>query len=221
MRAVATRELIVIAKRPALTVVICTHVGLLTVFVLMWSHGVPVLRGANIYEQQHLVQWWLLALLLPWAAARCFAPERGNGLTMMCALTALRPSSVVIAKSSSLVAALALIVFAGFPAAIAAQQMSAVSISGPLRDLLSLMGLAVLVSAITVIWVLAVRNRLGAWIGATVSTGLVLLVLSRLPLAGISLGLTSALVGAAIVEAMAHWSDGSLRYLLERNEPWS
>ena len=217
MRAVVTRELIVIAKRPALTAVTCTHVGLLTAFVLMWSHGVPLLRGTNVYEQQHLVQWWLLALLLPWAAARCSAPERGNALTLMCALTARRPSSVVIAKSSSLVAVLALIVFAGFPAVVVAQQMAAISVSGPLCDLLSLMGLAVLVSATTVTWLLAVRDRLGACVGATVSSGLVLLVLSRLPLAGIPLGLTLALVGAAIVIVVARWSDGSLRYLLERD----
>jgi hypothetical protein len=209
------RELIVIARRPALTVVICVDIGLLAGFVLLWAPGVPVLSGANLYEQQQLFQWALLTALLPWAAARCLAPDRGHALVMACALTALRPSSIVIAKVVALVGALALIVFAGFPAAIIAQQMSAVPLSVALRDLISLFGLTVLVSAGTLTWVFAVRRRLAAWVGASGSIGLAVIVLSRWPPVGLPTGLVAALIGAALTVAIAGWSDDSLRYCHE------
>jgi hypothetical protein len=212
MRAVMWRELIVVTRRPALTVVICIHVGLLAGFVLLWNRGVPVLGGANLYEQQQLFQWVLLAVLLPWAAVRCAAPDRGDRFVMACAATALRPSSMIIAKVVALVGALALIVFAGFPAAIIAQQMSAVPLSVTLWDLISSFGLTVLVAAGTLTWVFAVQGRLAAWVGASGSTGLVLIVLSRWARNGLPIGLVAALIGAALVAAMATWSDGSLRY---------
>jgi hypothetical protein len=209
------RELIVIARRPALTVVICVELGLLAGFVLLWNRGVPVLSGASLYKQQQLFQWALLTTLLPWAAVRCLAPDRGDSLVMACALTALRPSSIVIAKVVALVGVLALIVFAGFPAAILAQQMSAVPLSVALQDLISLFGLTVLVSAGTLTWVFAVRGRLSAWVGASGSIGLVLIVLSRWPPVGLPTGLVAALIGAALTVAIAMWSDGSLRYCHE------
>lgn len=212
MRAVVVRELIVIARKPAFTLVVCARLGLIAVFVLVWHRGVPVLAGGNLYEQQRLVDWWLLAVLLPWAAARCLAPDRGERFVVACALTALRPSSIVVAKIVAVAGALAMIVLTGFPATIVAQQISAVPLSHAFHDLMAPAGLAVLVSAATVAWVLLVRDRLAAWAGSTGSIGLVLVLSARWPLGTPFSGLALALCGAAIAGALASWSDGSLRY---------
>jgi len=215
MRAVSIRELIVIAGKPAWLTVIGLHVGLLAAFVIVWHRGVPVLSGANVYEQQRLFQVWLLAALLPWTATRCLAPEWGNGLVATCALTALRPSSVILAKIVALSAALTLVVLAGFPAVIVAQQMSAIPLSDPIRDQLSLLGVTPLVAAVTMAWVLAVGDRLVAWVGATVFTAVTLLALSHAPLAGVPVDLMSTLVGITLALSVASWSDRALLYLAE------
>src|SRR5438552_3863869 len=185
MRAFVVRELIVIARRPALVVAIAVYTGLLASFVLLWSGGVPVLAGSNVYEHQRPFGWTLLTVLLPWSAVRCLAPDRGNRLVIACALTAVRPSTIVIAKAIALAGVLALVVFAGFPATIIAQQMSAVPLSTALRDLIWLFGLTALASAVTIVWVFAIRDRLGAWLGASGSMGLGLAVCSRWSPAGL------------------------------------
>ena len=217
MRAVVARELVVIARRRALMAVICAYVGLLAAFVLVWNRGLPLPAAATLYEQLRVVQWAVLATLLPWAAARCIAPDRGDSLVVACVLTGVRPSSVVLAKAVALTGALGLIVCAGVPVAIMAQQMSAVPVWWVVRDLGSLLGLSVLVSAVTMAWLLGVRGRLAGWIGAGGSTVLGLVVLFLLPIASTTIGGIVAFVGVVLTVATATWSDGACRYLSERN----
>ena len=217
MRAVVVRELIVIARKPALAMVMVTYVALLAGFVFAWEDGVPMPGGSNLYEQARLVQWGLLAVCLPWAAARCPAPDRGDALVMASALTALRPSSILAAKAIALFGALALVAVAGLPVVIVAQQIAKVPAPQVLRDLVSLLGLPLLVSALTLSWVVVVSGRLGAWLGASGSVGLVLLLLWRWRPVGLDVGLASALVGVTLAAWLASWSDRSLRYLSDGN----
>jgi len=217
MRAVVVRELVVIARRPALAMVTVTYVALLAGFVLAWEDGVPMPGGSNLYEQARLVQWGLLAVCLPWAAARCPALDRGDDLVLASALTALRPSSLLLAKAIALFAVLTLVAVAGLPVVIVAQQIAAVSTPQVLRDLVYLLGLPLLVSAVTLSWMVVVSGRLGAWLGASGSVGLVIVLLWRWRPVGLDVGLASALVGLTLAVWLASWSDRSLRYLADRN----
>ena len=217
MRAVVVRELVVIARRPALAMVTVTYVALLAGFVLAWEDGVPMPGGSNLYEQARLVQWGLLAVCLPWAAARCPALDRGDDLVLASALTALRPSSLLAAKTIALFAVLTLVAVAGLPVVIVAQQIAAVSTPQVLRDLVCLLGLPLLVSAVTLSWMVVVSGRLGAWLGASGSVGLVIVLLWRWRPVGLDVGLASALVGLTLAVWLASWSDRSLRYLADRN----
>ena len=223
MRAFFVRELIVATRSPALTLVVCAHVVAAAAFVLVWHRGVPVMAGANIYEQERLVDWWLLAVMLPWTAARCLAPDRREDLVAACALAALRPSLMVVARTAAVTIVLALVVLTGTPVAIIAQQMAAVPLTRALVDLGPFAGLTVLASGVTVAWMLLVRDRLTAWAGATISVGATLVVLARWrrsgllsgPIGGPISGLISGLIGLAVIWALAAWSDGALRYVDE------
>jgi len=214
MRAVVARELAVIARRPALTIALCAYVGLLVGFLLTWSQGVPLLPGATLYDQQRLVDWMLITVMLPWVAVRCTAPDGRDRLASTSALTALRPSSIVLGKIAGLTGVLALFVCAGLPAVFLAQQMSAVPAIDAARDTAALFGAAALIAASTVSWTLAVDGRLAAWIGATFSVGLVLWALWQW--AGPSTaGIGAALLAAALTLWTAGASDRSLRYCHE------
>lgn len=217
MRALVVRDLIVMGRRPALAMVMCTYVALLAGFVFAWEDGLPMTGGSNLYEHVRLVQWGLLAVSLTWTAARCPPLDRGDDLVMASALTALRPSSIVAAKAIALFIALALVTVTGLPVAIIAQQIAGIPASHVLRDLASLLGLPLLVSAVTLSWTVVVSGRLAAWLGASGSVGVVLVLLWRWRPVGLGLGPVSALVGLTLVAVLASWSDRSPRYLMERN----
>jgi hypothetical protein len=212
VRAIVVRELIVLARRPAWAAVTGLYIALLGGFVLVWSRGMPGLAGANTYEQQRTVQWAVLSVLLPWAAVRCMAPDRGDGFVLVSSVTATPPFSMVLAKVLALAGALVLVVLAGLPVAVMAQQMSAAAFSSTLRDLVSLLGLTVLVSGAAVTWVLAVRGRLAAWMGTGSSVGLVLVALCRWTPTGVPIGLLAAAIGVGLTVATATWGDATLRY---------
>ena len=54
MRAFVVRELIVIARRPAVVVVIAAYTGLLASFALLWSGGVHGLAGSAAVKSHSL-----------------------------------------------------------------------------------------------------------------------------------------------------------------------
>ena len=213
MRATLWRELTVVVRRPAFTVAICTYVLLLAGFVLVWGAFAPLF--ANPYEQQRAVQWALLTALLPWTAARCMAPDRGVGLVLMCALTAQRPSTVIVGKLFALSGALFLIVVVGLPAAVIAQQMSAIPVSKVFGDAIAIAGLPLLVAALTIASTVLSSARLMGWLVAGASTACVVLVSWRLSPAGLPVGAACLVVGGAIATCVASWSNTSLRYIAD------
>ncbi|MES1255275.1 MAG: hypothetical protein ABUS56_06705 [Acidobacteriota bacterium] len=209
------REFLLAARRPALTAVLCLHVALVAGFTLVWHRGMPVLAGANPYEQQRLVQWIVLWGLLPWTAVRCAAPDGATGLARVSAVLAVRPSSVVVAKFLALSGVLMLVGMAGLPAVILALQMSALPLSALPAHLFSLAALALLVAAAAVASSLAVQGRLAAWLLAAGSSGVVLLALSASLPAGLLAWLAAGATGSAIAAATARWSDTAHRYCYE------
>jgi hypothetical protein len=209
------REFILAARRPALTAVLCLHVALVAGFALVWHRGMPVLPGANPYEQQRLVQWTVLWVLLPWTAVRCAAPDGASGVARVSAALAVRPSSVVVAKVLALSAVLTLVGMAALPAVILSLQMSALPLSALTPHLFSLAALAVLVAAAVVASSLAVQDRLAAWLLAAGATGAILLAVSTWIPAGLLTWLAAIAGGSAIAAATARWSDNAHRYCYE------
>lgn len=161
------RELVAVGRSRALAVSIGVHGSVLTAFLLLWGGGMPVLPGANVYEQLLVLQRALLVILLPWLAVRCAAAARGNELVMLAAAAATPPSRVLLGQCVGRFAALAVVVIAGLPLALVAQQASALPLARAASDLLPLFALCAAASLITSWSILACRSRVAAWIGAS------------------------------------------------------
>ena len=209
-----TRELTVAARR-RLGAAVILYVVLLAAFTLIWGFTAPGLTGRSIYESLRVFEWGLLATLMPWVAARCAAPDRGRGLVLLSALTARRPSSIVVAKIVSLAGVLVVIAAAGVPPSILAQKMSALPASTVLRDFGSFVALAVLASAATMGWLLASGDEVTSWIGASATTAAVLTTTSGWQSAQVVRDMSTVFVAVAIVAAVAAWCDRSFRYCHE------
>jgi hypothetical protein len=216
MGAILARELIAAARKPALQTVFAVHVAFLSAFVLVWHRGVP-LGGAvpTLYDQGRILEGALLAVCLPWAAMRCMAVERGDDLTLSCALTATRPWAMVSAKAAGVACTLALLALGAAPVLIVAQQMSAVPVARPLVDQATFLGVAVLAAGVAVAWALRIRQRLWAWAGATISTCAALAIMAKWLGTGLPAGSMAAFVGLVSTIAAAAWSERAARYLQE------
>ncbi len=216
MAALFLREVTAGTRTRAFAAALGVHAALLAAFVVLWSGGVPLLPGSNLYEQQRLVDAVLLLSLLPWVVARCGADERGDRLVAISAFTATRPSRILLARFLARTSAALAVGLAGLPLMIAAQQISAVPLGSVARDLLPLTGLAMLASAASLVWSLLSSGVILAWAFATASTVLVAIWTGRScrrPVAAIVL---AAFAVAAIASCMAR-ADTSIRYLSERN----
>jgi len=215
MRAIIVRELIVMARTPALPVAIFAYVGLLLAFVLAWPAGVPVSTHSSVYTQLGVLQWGLLAAISPWAVTRASAMEHRDALVALSAATARRPSVHLASKVVAALIALITLEVSGVPVAVLAQQMAASPIALVPRDLLSQFGFAILVAVATVAWAVGVNNPLAAWAGATVTIAAWLGLAWMWTPAATELGLTCAAAGMLGAAGLAGWSDRSLVYLGE------
>lgn len=215
MLALAVRELIVAARRPAVPLAACTVGTLLTGFVLVWSPGISVLAPMNLYEQTRLLHWVLLAAALPWTAVRSAPGERGDDFVLMAAFTGLRPATVIAAKTLALTALLVLVELTGLPALVLAQQSAAVPVMSVLTGLLPLVGLAMLVTASSTASVLVLPGPLGSWLMSTAAVVSVLLTTSHWAQGVPALGLAAALIGFIGAGWVRAWSTSSLKYLGE------
>ena len=219
MGVILLRELDVMARRTPFVAAVIVHVGLLTLFILGWGNGtgVPLLPDFSFYEQTRLVQAGLLALVLPWAAARCAARERGDDLVLLSVLTGVAPSRLIAARACAGLAGLVLIVTSGLPIALVAQRMSAVDISRVIRDEAVMISIA-MTAWWCVLWARYLTARvLRGWLGATALTVAVMaatgLAVSSPVLAA---GMLAATGGAAVLLLMVR-ADVSLRYLAEQD----
>lgn len=208
------RELMSVGRSGALAVSVGVHVSVLTMFLLLWGGGMPVLPGANVYEQLLVVQRALLAVLLPWTAIRCAAAARGNDLVVLAAATATPPSRVLLGQCAGRFAALAAVVMVGVPPAIVAQQASASPLARLASDALPLLGLCAAASVIASWSMLTCRSRVAAWVWAS---GLGLLLWRIISLAGDAAGPATWSVVAAVTgigaAALAAVADSRFRYL--------
>jgi hypothetical protein len=218
MLGVIIREFIVMSRRSAITVALCTHVAILGAFVLAWSGGSPILSGGNVFEQEQIIQWVVLAVLLPWTAARCIAADQGDSLVLACAAAAIRPSTFVVGKTIALATALTVVAMAALPITVAAQQISAVPLSVEISGFVSLLSLSWFVAVVTVTWAIAVRRRLLGWMGASASTAAALLLASRLSTADALQALFLTALGLILAVGARTWNDRAFCYLSEGHD---
>jgi hypothetical protein len=217
MHALVARELIVAARRSAVPLTACGIAAVLTAFVFVWSPGVSVLAPMNLYEQTRLLHWILLGAALPWTAVRSAPGERADAFVLMAAFTGLRPATVVVGKTVAMTGVLTLVVLTGLPALVLAQQAAAVPFVTVLRDLLPLLGVALLVAVAATASILMVAGSLTAWLAAAGIASIVLLPAARWAPDASTAGLLSALAATIGAGYVRSWSDGALRFLQDGN----
>jgi hypothetical protein len=215
-RTMVMREAGRIAGSGGIATALWLHAAWLSLFLAIWGRGsgLPLLSG-TIYEQALTVQWMLMAFLLPWAAARAIAIERGDAIVWTSAIVAVPPSRILQARIVALAIALALVVAAGVPMVVIAQRMSDVSSARVALDQAVLVACGFAVATLVTALQQVLVSRVAMWVGATVATcafvwAFVAGGLST-TVGGLALGLT-AIAGALLVAARG---DSRLRYLSE------
>jgi len=218
MGAMVLRELRVIGRRGALSAAMCVHVALLTGYLLAWGNGngIPVAGALTVYDQMLNVDVILLAILLPWIAARCVAAERGDDLVMLSMVTAIPPSRVIVARALAATTSLILVIASGLPTLILAGRISAVRMSLVAECELALFSLAFVSSATALTWRHVCHSRVIGWFAAALSTAAVVSAARMAPSLVIAPVLTAAALCAMGLLALR--ADVSLRYLAERSE---
>lgn len=218
MRPLLARELITMARRPALWAVPAVQVLLLSGFLLAWSGAglVPFLPGANVYEQLRWLQWAFLSIATPWAVCRIAEGERRDEWSWLSMLTGIGPGRLLLARLSAASGYLLIVVLSALPPVVLAQQMSALP---PIRTAVDVAGLflfMVLASALTLHVVTWARGRLASWIAsAVVVTAAGAIVASTSP-AVLLPGLTFSSAVTAL--ALAYRADHTLRLAAERHQ---
>jgi len=218
MGAIVLRELRVIGRRGALSAAMCVHVALLTGYLLAWGNGngTPVAGALTVYDQTLMVDVILLAILLPWIAARCVAAERGDDLVMLSMVTAIPPSRGIVARALAATTSLILVIASGLPTLILAGRISAVRMSLVAEYELALFSLAFVSSATALTWRHVCHSRVIGWFAAALSTAAVVSAARMAPSLVIAPVLTAAAFCAMGLLALR--ADVSLRYLAERSE---
>jgi hypothetical protein len=202
VEALVWRALLGAARTPAVWIGLGAQVVFLSLYLLVWGDGIPLVGARPVLDQFATTQWMLLGVLLPWAAARSGAAWRGDEIAQMAALGAVSPASVLAAGVTALSALLVATAAVGLPFALLAQQISAVPALDLWRTQLPLYGLGLCAATMTAACMLVVANRLLAWMAATALTcGVMAAVPSGLPgavvLAALGVTIGAALVGGA------------------------
>lgn len=163
MRALAGRELTVAARSGSIPLAAFVVLALSTAFVLAWAPGVPVLAPRNLYEQARGLNWLLLAAVLPWTVVRSSPMDRGDAIVLMAALAGVRHTSAIVAKVVASTAVQCMVILAGVPALVLAQQSAAVSLTKVFIDLVAVFGLVLLIAPLATASMLVAADRLRAW----------------------------------------------------------
>jgi hypothetical protein len=201
-RALYWRDLIVIGRRRSMLVAVALYVGLLSAFLGAWQDvpRVPLLPGSNLYEQYRLIQWVIVASILPWAVCRFMAGERGERWSLASFVTGLSRSQLFTIRLLALGTFAGLLVGSGLPLILLAQQVSSVPATVAVADLGSLLLFSMAATVITMSVVLIVRDVVAAWLLAT-TVVLLLRALVGIPPLAASAAIAVGVVAVAIAAA--------------------
>jgi hypothetical protein len=206
MRPLVWRALLVAARMPAVWGAMAGQIVLLSLYVLLWGDGVPLVGARSVLEQFATAQWVFLGLALPWVAVRCGAALARDDVAQTAALAAVAPSAVVTAGIVALAGLLVAISLVGLPFALLAQRISAAPATDLWRAQLPLYALGLCAAPIATACMLVVANRLFAW---TLATALTFGAMALVP-AGVAGG--AALVTIGVIVSVLTLSGADRRY---------
>jgi len=206
------RELLVIVRRPGVIVAWLAMAAVLTAFLLVWPHGMP-LGSRSAYAQARLLTIVVFALVGPWVVARSASPERGDALAILAAQGGWSPAAIVATKALAHALMLDLVATTLLPPLLLAQQASALPPALVAADMATLASIATLTAGVTTVCTHVVRGRLASWLVATGVGALCLLLVSRL-WPGMPWGeAVAASLGVLTVAAASLWSRTAFIYL--------
>lgn len=181
MRAVVRRDLIVSARRPALMAALALFAAISALFLYAWGRAatVPGLPGGNLYEQISVVQRVLVMVLAPWVAVRIAGVETREDLARMALLLNLPAARIERSRYVSVLVWMLLLVLAGLPASLLAQQMSAASMGDLARGTAGLAGVAAAAALVAITLGRWIDDGIAKWTLATCSLALVAILMGR------------------------------------------
>jgi len=147
MTALLRRELQLIARQRAFGAALLAHVLAMTALVMV-----------GFRDSARVMQLVVLALLLPWTAAR---------------VVALKRPSAVASKAAAGFLALVLLVASAFPVLLIADRLRGLGIQHALRAEMEPQVLALVAVFLVLVWRRLASDRLFSWIGATATTMLI------------------------------------------------
>jgi hypothetical protein len=206
------RALLTAARTPALWAAMGAQVLLFSLYLLLWGDGLPLVGARSTLEQFTTLQWIVLGLALPWAAARSGVVRGRDEIARLAVLGAVPPSSIVTAAVAALAVLLVALAAVGLPFAMLAQQISAVPATELWRSQLPLYALGLCAAPITTACMLVAANRFAAWAAATALT---LAVVALVP-HGFGGGVVLAALAAIVVAAVVSGADRRFWYLSEQ-----
>ena len=206
------RALLGAARTPALWIAMGVQIGFLSLYLLVWGDGLPLVGARPVLAQFATTQWIFLGLALPWAAARSGAAWRHDEVAQLAALGAILPSSAVAASVAALSVLLLAMAAVGLPFAVLAQQISAVPAMELWRTQLPVYALGLCAAAVTAACMLVVANRFMAW---TAATALTLALMIAVP-QGIAGAAVLAALAVAVGAALVNGADRRYWYLSEQ-----
>lgn len=169
MRWLLWRELLEVVRTPPLWVAAVAHVTLGAAFLIVWGDGVPGLRG-TVFEQARQIDLAFLTGVLPWVAARCGGPPQAWPVGLAAIGVSLGRTAPVMVATRTIAAAsaAAIVAIAGLPGVLVASQIAVAPLSAVVQYVLDIGFLSLFVGAVATATMIAVPQRLGAWITATV-----------------------------------------------------
>jgi hypothetical protein len=164
MKALVRRDLTVAARRPGLVVALALYAAVGALFLHAWGRAglVPGLPGGNLHEQLAILQRVLVVALAPWIAVRVTGPETRDDRARLGLLLNVHATQIERARFVSLMVWMLLLVLAGLPASLLAQQMSAATMSDLARGTGAVAGLAAAAAIVAI--------ALGRWIDDAIAT---------------------------------------------------
>lgn len=199
----------VIVRTPAYWTAAALHALSLAAFLLLWGDGVPTIEG-SVLAQLSAIQTTVLAVLLPWTAARCDSRPR-DMMIKAAVIAGLVPSRLVLARAAGLAVALGTCALTGLPVLLLAQQISALPATDVALLMPPLAGMVAFVAVLTAWCDVLIGDRVAAWVlsaGATLAIVALVAPPWRTP--------AFAALAIAGAGAMAGPADYWLRYLPER-----
>jgi len=216
MSAAIRRELTVVGRSAGLAAAVVAHTVLLTLFLVVWGEagGLPLTPSVAFYDQFRGLELMSLALVLPWAVARCVARERGDDIVILAAVAGIPVSRFIGAKLLAGCGVAALVVLSALPPAVIVQQISALPWRRVAADTAALVVFGMAAAAITRACVQASGSAVSGWLAAVLVMLSIIVIIPRdLPAArqAVMYGMVAML---AIVPLMR--STMSVSYLSER-----